>query len=299
MPLRSMTGFGRATGRSDNWVVDVECKSVNRKRLDIRVHVPNDLGGLEPVVRNRVKQRVDRGKVDVYVDFEFLPGTQTEGGQLFDPDRFNAVVSELQELSERTATGPVTLSDVVQFRETFEREQPFDVDEDDEVFLEAVDEAVDELLDARTEEGRGLAGDLNGYLDDYADALRRYQERAPEEIDAMRDRIDERVREALGDFDGPEPDPDRLAEEIVYHADRADVSEELQRAEAHVDNLRELIEESDLDEPVGKEIDFYLQELVRESNTLSSKSATSELTEIGVTMKTLVDKMREQAANVE
>jgi len=294
-----MTGFGRATGRSVNWVVDVECHSVNRERLDVRVHLPDELSALEPVVRDRVKRRLGRGKVDVYLDFDFLPGAQAESGQLFDPDRFNAVVSELQELSERTATGPVGLSEIVVFREKFEREQPFEVDEDDEVVVEAVDEAVDELLAARTEEGRGLAEDLNGYLDEYADALSEYQDRAPDEMEKLRGRIEDRVREALDDVDGPEPDEERLAREIVYHADRADVSEELQRAESHVANLRELIEESELDEAVGKEIDFYLQELVRESNTLSSKSASSELTDIAVTMKTLVDKMREQAANVE
>ena len=299
MALRSMTGFGRATGRSDNWMVDVECKSVNRKRLDVRVHVPNELSALEPVVRDRVKSRLGRGKVDVSVDFDFLPGAQTEGGNLFDPERFNAVVSELQELSERTATGPVGLSDIVAFRDKFERDQPFEVDEDDEVFLEAVDEAVDELLDARTDEGRGLAEDLSGYLDEFADNLEAYQRRAPEEMEALRERLDERVREALDDVDGPEPDPDRLAQEIVYHVDRADVSEELQRAESHIAKLREILDDQRQSGAVGKKIDFYLQELVREANTLSSKSTTAELTDIAVSLKSLVDKMREQAANVE
>lgn len=294
-----MTGFGRATGRSDDWSVEVECKSVNRDRLDVRVHLPGELSSLEPVVRERVKSQVGRGKVDVYIDFEFLPGAEAESGQLFDPDRFNAVVGELQELSKRTATGPVNLANIVEFRDLFEREQPFEVDEDDEVFLSAIGEAVDELLESRTEEGLGLADDLQGYLDEFAEELASYQQRAPDEIDKLRERIETRVRKALEEFDGTEPDQDRLAEEIVYHTDRADVSEELQRAESHVESVRELIAESPVEEPVGKEIDFYFQELQREANTLSSKSATSELTDLAVAMKSLVEKMREQAANIE
>lgn len=299
MALRSMTGFGRATGHSEHWTVDVECKSVNRKRLDIRVHLPGEMSSLEPVVRERVKSRFARGKVDIYIDFEFQSGAETEGVRLFDPQRFNAVVRELQELSKKTATGPVALADIVAFRELFERDQPIEIDEDDPAFLSAVDEAVDELVESRTEEGEGLAEDLLGYLDDYAEYLGHYRERAPEEIEKLRGRIEERVRDALGDFGGPEPDSDRLAQEIVYHADRADVSEELQRADSHICNLRELVTESPLEEAVGKEIDFYLQELVRESNTLASKSATSELVDTAVSMKSLVEKMREQAANVE
>jgi uncharacterized protein (TIGR00255 family) len=294
-----MTGFGRATGRSDDWSVEVECKSVNRDRFDVRVHLPGELSSLEPVVRERVKSQVGRGKVDVYIDFEFLPGAEAESGQLFDPDRFNAVVGELQELSKRTATGPVNLANIVEFRDLFEREQPFEVDEDDEVLLSAIDEAVDELLESRTEEGSGLADDLQGYLDEFAEELASYQQRAPDEIDQLRERIETRVREALEEFDGTEPEQHRLAEEIVYHTDRADVSEELQRAESHVESVRELIVESPVEEPVGKEIDFYFQELQREANTLSSKSATSELTDLAVAMKSLVEKMREQAANIE
>ena len=280
-------------------MVDVECRSVNRKRLDVRVHLPGEFGELEPVIRKRAKERVGRGKLDIYVDFELLPGAETEGGRLFDADRFNAVVRELQELSKKTATGPVGLGDIVEFRELFERDQPFEVDEHDEVLHETLQEALDGLVDSRTEEGGGLADDLLGHLDDFAASLGRYRERAPEEIEKLRGRIEQRVRDAVGDFDGAEPDEQRLAQEIVYHADRADVSEELQRADAHVSTLRELIEESAVDEPVGKEIDFYLQELVREANTLSSKSITSELTEIAVSLKSTVEKMREQAANVE
>lgn len=299
MALRSMTGFGRASGETEAWRIDVECKSVNRDRLDVRVHLPSELSHLEPTVRERVEPRTGRGKVDVYVDFEFLGGGDQQAGQFLDPDRFHAVVEELQGLSEKSATGPVTLSEVLEFRDLIERDQPVEIDEQNETLLEAVDAAVDELVAARVDEGEGLEEDLLEYLEDLAEALGSYRERAPEEIASMRQRVEERVREALQDFDDKEPDDDRLAREIVYHADRADVSEELQRAEAHLESLRGLIDTSESAEPVGKEIDFYLQELVRETNTLSSKSISSDLTDLAVSMKSTVEKMREQAANVE
>ncbi len=299
MALRSMTGYGRATGRSDAWSVEVECRSVNRNRLEVRVHLPGEMSALEPVVRDRVEGRMGRGKIDVSLSFELRSDPDREPGTLFDPERFQTVVGELQELSKRTATGPVGLGDIVQFRDLFERQSPFEVAEDDPVLLEAIDEALEELLEARTSEGVGLAGELLEYLDRLEARLDDYRAQAPEEMSKRRDRIEQRVRDALEDFDGSEPDSERLAEEIVYYADRADVSEELQRVGSHIENLRQLIGESPIDEPVGKEIDFYLQELVRETNTLSSKSATSELTEAAVSMKALVEKMREQAANVE
>jgi len=294
-----MTGFGRASGAAEAWRIEVECNSVNRDRRDVRVHLPSELSHLEPAVRERVEPRVGRGKVDVYVEFEMLADSGDRAGRYLDADRFHAVVDELQELSEASATGPVNLSDVLEFRELFERDQPVEIDEDDATFLETVDAAAEDLVAARVEEGEGLEDDLFEYLDDLGGLLGSYREHAPDEIASMRQRVEERVREALEDFDDEQPDEDRLAHEVVYHADRADVSEELQRAQSHLESLRDLIDTSDSAEPVGKEIDFYLQELVRETNTLSSKSISAELTDLAVSMKSTVEKMREQAANVE
>jgi uncharacterized protein (TIGR00255 family) len=299
-----MTGFGRAEGAADQWRARVECKSVNKKRLDVRIHLPNEFGALEPTVRDLVRDRVERGRIEVRIDIEAIPveaedDREETGGQLLDSDKFHALSRELRELAQRSATGPVSLEDILTFHEYFERERPVDIDEDDEVFARIVVEAADEMVESRTEEGEGLADDLLDHLEQLDEALASYRDRAPRAMDEMRSRIEERVHDALEDFDGATPDDQRLAEEIVYYTDRADVSEELQRSLSHVDNVRELIETSAIDEPVGKEIDFYLQELVRETNTLASKSADSELTDIAISAKSLVDKMREQVANVE
>ncbi len=304
MPLRSMTGFGRAEGAGDEWRARVECKSVNKKRLDIRVHLPSEFNALEPTVRDIVRDRVERGRVEVRIDLDFVPSDADEpregdAGKLLDPEKFHALSRELRQLAQHSATGPVSLEDILTFHEHFERERPVEIDEDNEMFVQIVTDATEALIDARTEEGEGLADDLLDYLDELGQTIAAYQERAPRAMEALRVRIEERVHEAMDDFEGATPDDQRLAEEIVYHTDRADVSEELQRTESHLDNIRDLVETSDLAEPVGKEIDFYLQELVRETNTLASKSHDSELTDIAISAKSLVDKMREQAANVE
>jgi len=299
MALRSMTGFGRAEREADGWRLEVECKSVNRDRCDVRVHLPSEISRLEPAVRDRVESRVGRGKVDVSIELEWLPGSGSESPRLFEPDRFESVAQELQNLVDTSGVGPIAMSDVLEFREEFERDEPVEIDEDDQTFVDAVEAAVDELVASRTEEGVGLENALREHLGDLRDALDRYGERVPEEMERLRGRLEERVREALDEFDGLEPDDERLAREVVYHADRADVSEELQRAESHVETLGELIDESEVGEPVGKELDFYLQELVRETNTLASKTVTADSTDLAVSMKSTVGKMREQVANVE
>lgn len=299
MALTSMTGFGRASGGGDGWRLEVQCTSVNRDRLDVRLRLGSRLRRLEREVRDLARDRFRRGKIEIDAELEVVPTGEGNGEGLLDDERFRAVCRELQELSERTATGPVTLDDILEFREHFERRAGPEVEDVADEILELVDEALGELAASRREEGRGLERDLAGYLDDLHSDLEAYRDRVPEELDRLRDRIADRVEEAMKDYDGSLPEEDRLAQEIVFHVDKADVSEELQRAISHVGELRETVEEAEVDEAVGKEIDFYLQELVRETNTLSSKSHSSDLTDLAISMKSTVEKMREQAANVE
>lgn len=299
MALTSMTGFGRASGKGDGWRLEVECKSVNRSRLDVRLQLGARLRPLEREVRELARQHFRRGKIEVDAEFEVVPTAEGEDGDLLDDERFRAVCRELQELSERTATGPVTLDDILEFRSYFERREGPDAEEVADEVLEIVEEAFAELAEARRAEGEGLESDLLGYLGELESGLDDYRDRLPEELERLRGRISARVEEAMEDYDGRLPEEERLAQEIVFHVDKADVSEELQRASSHVEELRATIEEADVEEALGKEIDFYLQELVRETNTLSSKSHSSELTDLAISMKSTVEKMREQAANVE
>lgn len=298
MPLRSMTGYGSASGQTDEWTLDVECRSVNHKGLDVRIDLPSELRALESVAKKAVQRHVERGRVRVHLDFEF-DHTRTEQNALIDPKRFRTVRRQLEGLADKEGLGPVTMENVLEFRDFFESEATPQVAADNPVLLKTLDEALEQLVEARTTEGLGLEEDFNQHLDTLASKFADYRERKPDALETLRDGIEERVREVMTDCDAGEPDEQRLAQEIVYYTDRADVSEELQRAESHVENLRTLVNDTPAEEPVGKEIDFYLQEMVRETNTLSSKSHTAKLTEIAITTKSTVEKMREQAANVE
>jgi uncharacterized protein (TIGR00255 family) len=298
MTLRSMTGFGRGEARDDRLRVEVESKSFNRKRLDTRLHLPDALASLEPEIVELIKDRCRRGRVEVSVDVEARAG-EGAAANWIDPDRFEAVYLQLQKLAEETDLEAVSLSDVLTFRDALEPSYAADPEQQGDLVLEAVEASLDRLIDARSSEGEGLGSDLLEYLDSMDADLQVYRQQAPVALEAMRERIIERVRETLDDMEAGQPDEQRLAEEVVFHVDRADVSEELQRAGAHIESLRELIRDSEPGAAVGKEIDFYLQELVRETNTLSSKSHTAELTDLAISMKSTVEKMREQAANIE
>lgn len=298
MALRSMTGFGRGEAQGEGLKVEVESKSFNRKRLDTRVRLPDSLASLESEIVDRVKRRCRRGRVEVNVDVEVQSAADV-GAELIDAERFEAVYLQLERLAEQMDLKEVRLADVLTFQDELEPNRRADPEAQGDLIMEAVETSIDSLVAARRSEGEGLEADLRGYLDSMAEDLSNYRQKAPLALDAMRERITERVRDTLADMDVDKPDEQRLAEEVVFHVDRADVSEELQRAAAHLESLRELINASDADEAVGKEIDFYLQELVRETNTLSSKSHTSELTNLAISMKSTVEKMREQAANIE
>jgi len=298
MSIDSMTGYGRATGRTDGWSVEIQCKSVNHKRLEIRVNSDAEFGAVAPRVRNEIRERMHRGRVDVQVDFDVQPAPTEESAEIIDADRFRAVCRELRDLAESTGTGPVDVRDVLQFRDVIEINTADRIDLSGEPFESALCEAVDAMMASRRKEGAALVRDVLAHLTSLEETLEAYRDRAPREVDALQQRVATRVRESLEAADGDfEVSDERLAREVVIHAERADVSEEVARTESHISRIRRLFD--DPEPPVGKQLDFYLQELVRETNTLASKSSSSEATDLAVDMKTTVEQMREQAANVE
>jgi uncharacterized protein (TIGR00255 family) len=298
MSIDSMTGYGRAVGECDRWSVEIQCRSVNHKRLEVRVHSEPEFGAVAPRVRTALKKAIHRGRVEVQVDFDLRPSGDTDRQDVIDSDRFRAVCQELQRLAESTGTGPVGVSDVLEFREEIEIDKQERIDLEGEPFDGALAEAIDGMLASRRTEGEALVRDLESHLASLGDSLEAYRDRAPGEIDALQERVAERVRDSLASAEGDlNVSQERLAREVVMHAERADVSEELSRTESHISGIRGLLDAPE--PPVGKRLDFYLQELVRETNTLASKSSSSETTDLAVDMKTTVEKMREQAANVE
>jgi uncharacterized protein (TIGR00255 family) len=297
-----MTGYATSSAQADGWVVSVEARSVNHRGLDMSLSVPRECAWLEPKIAELVRQRMHRGRVQIRVELDL--GADADGVDVhyIDQTRFEAVCAELRELSNNTATGPLTLGDVMELRHVFENKSVAEIDQDNDALVTAVESALSVLIDTRESEGEGIAEDLVGHLDSLQENLERLEALLPRELEAFRARLKERVTQAVAEFGAGDLDDEKLAQELAYYADKSDVSEELQRAKSHVEKLRGILGDAvhqESPEPVGKTIDFYLQELIRETNTMGSKSSSAAGTDIVIEMKSTVERMREQAANIE
>lgn len=291
--LSGMTGFGRAERSDDTGTASVEARSVNGKGLDLRLRLAPGLDRLESEVRNRVKARFSRGSVSLNVVF-----AEPEGASSLhiDRERLLALAEAGRDLVERglaekpRVDGLLALKGVIVTEET-------DPDEErlaaiDALVLAAVDEALDGLEAARREEGASLKTLLLAHVEEIERLRARAAGHAATQPGAIRDRIKAKFDELL-----PQGlDEDRLVQEAAALAVRADVREELDRLAAHVESARSLIGEGS---PVGRKLDFLSQEFNREANTLCSKSADRELTDLGLALKAAIDQVREQVQNVE
>lgn len=290
-----MTGFGSAEVSHAGWNLRVECRSVNHRGLDSRIYIPRDWAWLEPPALAALKQRAERGRVEVRVEIE--PDANAALGSVVDAARFRAASVELKALAESNGLAPPTVCDILSIRDVLSRGESQEVVEDDR-FVSTIEAALDELVRNRVEEGEKLHAAMHDLVDEVEADLKRVKAILPDIANEYRQHLRNRVREALQKFDIDEISEERLMQEVVYYADKIEIAEELQRADSHVDKMRALLDLPD-GSAQGKQIDFYLQELVREANTMGSKSGSPELTDAVVGIKSAIEKMREQAANIE
>jgi uncharacterized protein (TIGR00255 family) len=295
MAIASMTGFARAHGRAGEAAFVWELRSVNGRGLDLRLRVPQGLDGVEPQARELAGKRLARGNVQASLSVERPPRPAEV--------RLNAALLEelaasLRHAAARTGLAPPGLDSLVGVRGVVEVVEAQETDEDRQALSEAVlagfAEALAALHEARLREGAAIAAVLGGHIDAIEGLVARAEGMAARTPEAVRTRLAEAVR-LLVDAE-PRLDPDRLHQEAVLAATRADVREELDRLTAHVAHARRLLGEGGA---VGRKLDFLAQEFNREANTLCSKSNDRELTEIGLALKTAIDQLREQVQNVE
>lgn len=296
MPLRSMTGFGDVEHTAAGWRVHIELKAVNQRGFDARIHTPRDWGQLEPRLLKALKRHISRGRLSVHVGIERAEHAPQELG--IDELAFGAIAAELKRLA--LAHGlhtQVCLQDVLEFKPLFMGQHT----SRDTLALSVIDEAIAQAIarfdTTRLEEGATLRQDLQQHLDHLIHHLHSVRQLRPALVEGYRGRLTERLAE-LERLHGLELEESRVAQEVVLFADRSDISEELQRAGAHLDRLADFLRDPGPG-PHGKKLDFYLQEMIRETNTMASKSNFAELTEVVVDMKSRIEQMREQAANIE
>jgi uncharacterized protein (TIGR00255 family) len=295
--IKSMTGFASLTRDEEAATIGVTVKSVNHRFLDLQLRVPPALGAVEGRIRARVQQRVARGRVEVSVSVQHrrVPSLEVELNETF----LDALSGALDRARERGhIAGSMTPGDLLRFPQALaiREKQEVAADPEDQVAAaveEAVSAALDDLDVMRVKEGEFLRSDLDGRRQRLGELFERVYAASEEGMSSLRTRLEERVRELRIDSLADET---LVAQEIAKFVGRSDVTEEVVRFRGHLEHWRTL---SDSPEPCGRKLDFLLQEMNREVNTVGSKAEGSSVSELIVDLKAELEKMREQVQNVE
>jgi uncharacterized protein (TIGR00255 family) len=293
--LLSMTGYGRAEAREGGCILTVEIRAVNHRFSEISVRLPKGLSLLEGRVRERIQKRVSRGKITCSAA---LDGEDGELGSLqIDEAVAQRYASLLRELKEKlNLAGELDLATFVSLPDvmTWEKAE-FGEDQGWKLLEPPLTAAIEDLMKMKGREGELLGKDLAARCEAIAAAVERIEERIPTVIDAVRQRLHERLEELLKDQE-VEYQRYRLEAEIVLFADRSDCTEECVRLRAHCQQFIELLHSG---EPVGRKLNFLLQEMNREANTIGSKSLDVAIAQDVITIKEEAERLREQVANIE
>lgn len=287
--LLSMTGFARESQLTDLGMLSIEIRSVNHRYLDPSFRMPELLRNFEPVLREVLAEKVSRGKVDISIrlDMEQNPASTL----IFNRDLATRIVEIHQETQGLLGDERVlTATELMRFPNVVTTAAP-DPEAIKPVLMTLFNNALDALLENRKREGTRILEMLSERLNKMADLVIDAKAQRPIAIEKIKERLLSRLEEI-----DIEHDPNRFEQELVYVTQRLDVDEEIDRLNAHIEEMRNVFTRN---EPVGRRLDFLSQELNREANTLGSKSQDVKLTQIGVDLKVLIEQIREQIQNIE
>ena len=293
--MKSMTGYGRGDSSAKGLQLAVEISSVNRRQVEVAVSLPNELDSLEADLRKIVLASVARGRVSGRVTLQ-RPSGKANRSILINEAQAEAYKKTLAKLADGMGLrDDLSLETILRLPGVMEAGE----DEVDPVAMlstlkRALGQALRQLQDMRSKEGANLGRDLTKRLASLRRITKRVAKRAPKVVEHHRTRLLERLAKA--DIDVADADDERFLREVVYFTDRSDISEELTRLESHFDQVDGCLISN---EPVGRKLDFLAQEMFREVNTIGSKANDSEISQEVVTLKTELEKIREQVQNVE
>jgi len=287
-----MTGYGSGRATLGDGHIVLDLRAVNHKYLDVRVRLPSRVQGRTPTVERIIRSRLERGRIDVTARFE----GQTLPQPTLDVDRARAVYQELGALRDALSPDdPLPLSVLSCVPDLFVVSKAIDEEGLEKALAAAANEACSAITAMRRAEGNALAKELTTRLGDVATQVQALRAELPRMVEGRRTRLRDRLEALLEDVD-VELQPARLEQEVAILADRSDIAEELVRLDSHRSQMLELIDDSS--KPVGKRIDFLLQEMAREANTIGSKVQDAGMTTLIIELKATVEQMREQAQNV-
>lgn len=290
--MKSMTGFGRANYENDGRMYNIEIKSVNHRYCDISVKLPRSISYLEEKIKKEIASNISRGKVDVLITFE---NNSAKGKDIkINKELAKIYIEELRELAnENGINDNIPVTEISKFPEVLVIQNV----EDEEIIWKEVSlclkDAINNFIAMREQEGNKIKEDLKNRLSTIKQKVSKISEYSTGLVEEYVVKLETRIKEILKtDI----VDKERLNQEIVIYADKCSVEEELTRLESHITQFNNMMEENI---PVGKKIDFLIQEMNREINTIGSKSGSLEITNLVIETKTELEDIREQIQNIE
>ncbi|WP_234422156.1 YicC/YloC family endoribonuclease [Sedimenticola thiotaurini] len=284
-----MTSFSRRESRDELGELVCELRSVNHRYLELFVRLPEELRALEPVVRERVAARLGRGKVDC--QFRFVPSKNATAGVAVNERFAQQIIDAAGEIGQMLHQSvPPRAIDILRWPGVLETEE-LDLTPVHQRATSLLEEALDGLVESRQREGQRLAELIVQRCESMREQVTKAKQLMPQLLVSLRDRLRARLVELTAELD-----EGRIEQEMVLLTQRLDVDEEMDRLLTHLDEVEAVLER---DEPVGRRLDFLMQELNREANTLGSKSNDVEMTRVSVELKVLIEQMREQIQNIE
>ena len=291
--IQSMTGFGRGEASDDNYKIVIEMKSVNHRYCDVSFRLPRKLNGYESLLRSQIKSYASRGKIDVYLGFEDTAKKST--GITYNKETAEAYLAGIHQMAEDFSLKcTIDAGKLSRFPEVFTMEEP-DIDETAVTGLmtEAMTAAGESFMASRRKEGTQLQEDLLKKLENLAVLVAEIEKRSPEILSEYREKLTAKVKELLGNT---QIDDNVLATELVVYADKICVDEEIVRLRTHILHMQETLEQGG---SIGRKLDFLVQEMNREANTILSKANDITVADCGIELKTEIEKIREQIQNIE
>ena len=291
--IKSMTGYGGAKGNSDKVEISIEVKSVNNRYLDCNIKLPRVYSSFEDVLKKKVQAVITRGKVDVYVSIDSSNADDIE--IKINRPLVEAYVSAMRTIAwENEIKDDIRVADLTRFPDILQAEKrEVDTEKLSVDICNVLVAALTDFNDMRTREGHKLGSDISMRLDKIEALTTMAEELSPKSVEEYRKKLEQRMNDILQSVNIEES---RILTEAALFADRVTITEETVRLRSHISQLRDLLSS---DEPVGRKIDFLVQEFNREANTIGSKGNDAEMAKVVVDLKAEIEKIREQAQNIE
>ena len=292
--IRSMTGFGRGEAVRNNQTIAIEMKSVNHRYSDINIRMPKVLFHIENKLKTIIKKEISRGKIDVFINYE--DRSDKSNSIVYNKNLAEQYMHQFKEMSQHFhIENDIKVSHMSRYPEVLVLEEQEQDDEKllEDLAVESLQKALISMVETRSKEGQMLKDDLKNKLNDMLGYVEQLKFITPKVIEEYRTKLTERIAELT---DQSLIDPERIAMEVAIYADKSCIDEEIVRLESHIIHMRDTL---DSDEAIGRKLDFISQEMNREANTVLSKANNIEVSNQGIELKTLIEKVREQIQNIE